>query len=527
MLKMIIIEDEKLEREGLVDFFDWNSMEVQIVGTACDGIEGIELAQKTKPDIIITDIKMPGMNGLDMSNKIKEILPQVKIIILTGYGDFNYAKQAISISVSAYILKPIEEEELISTVKNIVLDYKKSRNTELILSKEYNSEKLKFFMDLLQGKLKIEEFNKNNLNFGINYNEDAEFAIAVIGNIKEDDELFQILISELKNIINENICFLVPIVEKNTIFMCLCIPKKQNIRLEDICGDIVNLIQLKKLSVLIGIGTIEEHIIDIKKSAKNAVKALEYGLFWYDSGIFYYKDILYNINQIGDFITRGNKLSKQLVHAVGCSEDVIVQEVLKEIFELVNENKNVDNKYICNYLYSIIYETSLMLYNLDKNNQKGITSQSEITNKNDFGVPLLKLKSLKLISEYTYNFFENILKIINEKRNNKDENIIKTVIRLIEEGYMRGISLKIIAAQVYLSPNYLGHIFKKYIGKSFNDYLCGFRMEKAKELLKDSNKKISSVSKEIGISNTSYFCMVFKNIYGMAPKEYQEMMLRN
>ena len=113
------------------------------------------------------------------------------------------------------------------------------------------------------------------------------------------------------------------------------------------------------------------------------------------------------------------------------------------------------------------------------------------------------------------------------KRNNKDEHIIKTVVKLIEERYMLGISLKIIATDVYLSPNYLGHIFKKYMEKSFNDYLCEFRMEKAKELLKDSNKKISSISEEIGIPNTSYFCMLFKNIYGMAPKEYQEMMLRN
>ena len=135
MLKMIIIEDEKLEREGLVEFFDWNSMDVEIVGTASDGIEGMELAEKIKPDIIITDIKMPGMNGLDMSKKIKEILPKTKIIILTGYGDFKFAKQAIGISVSAYILKPIEEEELINTIKTIVSECKRNLSRDLILDK--------------------------------------------------------------------------------------------------------------------------------------------------------------------------------------------------------------------------------------------------------------------------------------------------------------------------------------------------------------------------------------------------------
>lgn len=525
MLKMIIVEDEKLEREGLVDFFDWNSMEIEIVGTACDGIEGMELAEKTKPDIIITDIKMPGMNGLDMSKKVKQILPRTKVIILTGYDDFKFAKQAIGLSVSAYILKPIDEDELVSTVKNIVTECKKNQNTELILNKEHYNEKTKFFIELLQGKLQTEKLKEKSLDFGINVSDEAQLVIIAIKPIKEDDESFKRLNFEMKNMIKDSILFLVSNEEEKIIFICVNIQDTGNAGLNIICESIKKNIELRDFPCFMGIGTTVEGMYDIKESALAAQNALEYGLFWSDSGTFYYKDIVYNSDNndegVGEFITIGNKFSKQLMHAVGCSEEATVKELLKEIFEFINKNKNVDKKYIFNYLYNVIYETSLMLYSLDKNNQKGLAE------KNDFGIPLLELKNLKLISEYTYDFFEKVIRVINEKRNNKDENIIKTVLKLTEERYMTGLSLKIIAAEVYLSPNYLGNIFKKYMGKSFNDYLCELRMEKAKELLKDSNKKISTVSKEIGIPNTSYFCMLFKNIYGMAPKEYQEIILRN
>jgi len=526
MLKMIIIEDEKLEREGLVDFFDWNSMGIQIVGTACDGIEGIELALKTKPDIIITDIKMPGMNGLDMSKKIKEILPQTKIIILTGYGDFNFAKQAIGISVSAYILKPIEEDELMNCIKKIVLECTKNETMKLILNKENYSKKIKFFRDLLQGKLEIEDFKKDTLYFGFNDSVEAKFAIIAIRFKEMGEKLFQRITLEMENMIDKNICFLVPYVEKKIIFICLRVVDKRDIMLEDSYKQIIKYIELEEPLFFMGIGTIVENIYDIKESVDAAIKALDYGLFWFESGVFNYKDIAYNKEhnngQVSNFIVVGNTFAKQLVHAVGCLDDGSLKKILKELFEFISESKSVDREYICNYLYNVIYEVSLILYSLDKNNQKGINDK-----KSDFVTPMLKLKNVKLLYEYMYNFFEKVIEIRDEKRNCKDEDIIKSVIKLIKEGYMMGISLKIISAQVYLSPNYLGHIFRKYMGKSFNDYLCAYRMEKAKELLKDSNKKISSVSAEIGIPNTSYFCNLFKNIYGMAPKEYQEMILRD
>jgi YesN/AraC family two-component response regulator len=276
MLKMLIVEDERAAREGLVDFWDWNSLDIEIVGAACDGIEGLELAQSLRPDIIITDIKMPVLHGLDMSKQIKEFLPNVKIIILSGYDDFKFAKEAIGFGANEYILKPVEEEGMLLAINKVIMECKREKDR-----------------------------------------------------------------TEWEN--------------------------KIKYRLEETFG---------------------------------AAKA---------------------------------KL-------------------------------------------------------------------------------LVDFKEGNLIN--------------NQKKNSKEENIANKVIKLIEEKYMEEICLKTIAAEVYLSPNYLGNIFKKAVGKTFNEYLCEYRMQKAKELLSKSNKKVCAVAQEVGIPNISYFCILFKNAYGIAPGEFQNMILR-
>jgi two-component system response regulator YesN len=117
---MLIVEDERWEREGLLDFLDWSGMGIEIVGAAKDGIEGLELALQLKPDIVITDIKMPGLDGLELSKRIKEKLVHTRIVILTGFGEFDFARQAIQYSVSGYVLKPVEEEDMHSVISKVL-----------------------------------------------------------------------------------------------------------------------------------------------------------------------------------------------------------------------------------------------------------------------------------------------------------------------------------------------------------------------------------------------------------------------
>ena len=179
MLKMLIVEDERWEREGLADFLDWNSLGIEVSGLACDGIEGLEQAKIIRPNIIITDIKMPGLDGLKMSGKVREFLPDVKIIVLTGYDDFKLAREAISISANAYILKPVEQNELFEVIKKVstecfsyLSNQEENEKIKELLNKSIKKDANAIFLDILRGKANmhaIREQTFTELFSGMNF----------------------------------------------------------------------------------------------------------------------------------------------------------------------------------------------------------------------------------------------------------------------------------------------------------------------------------------------------------------------
>ncbi|MGE5613721.1 MAG: response regulator, partial [Bacillota bacterium] len=165
MYRLMIVEDEKWEREGLLDFIDWSGMGIEIVGCACNGIDGIKMSELFHPQIIITDIKMPKLDGIQMSRNIRTFLPDAKIIILSGYDDFQYAKQTFDFQAFAYILKPVEKRLLEEVLKDAVsvLERENSRKKELDNLKSQwlkyiKSSETNMFLDMLECKTDYNHF---------------------------------------------------------------------------------------------------------------------------------------------------------------------------------------------------------------------------------------------------------------------------------------------------------------------------------------------------------------------------------
>jgi two-component system response regulator YesN len=541
---MLIVEDERLEREGLVSFLDWNSFDIQIAGTACDGIEGLELAERIKPDIIITDIKMPGMTGIEMSKKIKDFLPRVKIIILTGYDDFKFAREAISFKANDYILKPVEEDEMTDAIKKVITECRREEEMFLqetimkdTIDEGYINAKAKFLMDLIEGNFEHESFVDGGIRFNINLKRNTDLVIIAI-KIQEKENRESKCISRILKKINCDIeeyfqsinmsapgLFSFSNDHNGEIVICIPIIDKDTDVIRRFYSDIINIVKEKHgLRLLFGVGNVVSNPYEIRKSYEGAEESLEFSEFWDVQDIVFYKEVQAirrdSYEKLGEFVTIGNGLSKNLIIAMSSSDKETVFVLLEEIFEYIKLYKNLDKEYISSYLNNIINEASLFIYNINAKTESFMEEYCD-------GIRLFtNLRDLKSMENYMHNFFKKVIGFLNEKRNNKDSNVIRKVIKIIEEKYMKEISLKTIAAEVYLSPNYLGNLFKKSTGKTFNEYLCEYRMERAKELLKQGNKKVSAVAQEVGIFNTSYFCILFKNAYGIAPGEFQEMILR-
>lgn len=536
MLKLLIVEDEKWEREGLVDFLQWKDFAVGQVETACDGIDGIRKAETIRPDIIISDIKMPGMDGISMSKKIREFLPDVKIIILTGYDDFRYAKEAISFKANAYVLKPPEEQEMIPVIRKVVEECKaereKSERENLIreqLNENLGFARVKFLSDLLAGNIETQQIGEQIARFGIQVPLDGIYTVVsakIPVEVRNGFNDTYFVLDIFEKILEAALVFSLPDPNECQVCFCHCSKAGGASLLDSKVSEAYDAIYNEKgYHIIVGIGKSVEQFENISESYSSASQAIDFGIFWSSHNILIYNEISelrYNFAcNSSEFLIRSSFFTKQLVHAVKSSDGDRVSELLNEMFRDIGENRGASRDFIINYLQNIINETSIFLYTLDRINQEAAGNSAGREGM------LSDLPTLESVEVRITAFFQNTLEILTDKKSNKDEQIIKKVVRLIEERYMSDISLKIISGEVYLSPNYLGNIFKKCTGRTFNEYLCEYRMEKAKELLNSPKNKVSWVASKVGIPNTSYFCTIFRNTYGLAPGEYQEMSFMN
>ncbi|MDF2987889.1 MAG: transcriptional regulator [Eubacterium sp.] len=545
MFKLLIVEDERWEREGLVDFIDWESYEIAIAGTACNGIEGLEHALKICPDIIITDIKMPGMDGILMSKKIKEKLPDTKIIILTGYDDFVYAKEAISFNANGYILKNCEEEEMTEVIEKVVRECKKERKrTELennfneIINQNITITRQAFFTNLLEGNYNENEIQRNFDDFGIESKLNDVYTIAVV-KLKDGESgryIQEVLLNREPSpgaaaVLEE----IEHSVEKSKVFslsnfglheMVFCFSNVTINYLEAEMANLVNVISSKyKTDLVVGIGEGVNSVINLRQAYLHARHSLEFRAFWGGTGIeaSHNLDAMYDLfsPDASEFLIRSNYYSKQLIHSIRAMDEERVHSMLEELFQHFHSYKGVSRDMVTNILQSTVNDIFVLIYNLNSSGEQPDLEKYNIYGKAEY------LLEIKIIKDEISQYAKNAISSIGLKKLSKDEQIIKNVLKIIDNKYVNDINLKVIASEVYLSPNYLGQMFKKHTGKSINDYISGFRMERAKELLKLPSEKINTVANKVGIPNASYFCTVFKNLYGIAPGEYQKLVMEN
>jgi len=539
MLKMLIVEDEWLEREGLVNFLDWNSLGIEDPEIACDGIEGIEKARYIRPDIIITDIKMPGMDGLKMSSKIREFLPDVKIIILTGYDDFKLAKEAIDINANAYILKPVEEDEMLTVLERMLNECREDRKKQEekrmlkeLIDGNIAATRRELVLAMLAGNITDEVLNQildmNIVSYYGKYTVIAADLYAggrtgrpgdgLLDPNKMDAEL-------MRDISNCGTYLAAALYDAEG--MALLITKQKSESegapedaLESAAA-VIGHLSGKGYEAVAGVGLTTDCITGLHLSCRQAKEALNYGLFWKDRKVTGYLELEKiqrdGASKVADFLARGNYFTKQLMHALRAADSGRMLNLLEDLYQFINSSRWTDINIIKNYFFSLLNETHLLFQGADFSETEA-GAPGEI-----FHIPA----DICSIREYVSGLFKRLLDTIQERRNNKVEYVINRVEQIISEKYSSDINIKSIANEIYLSPNYLGSVFKKCTGKSLVDYICQYRMEKAKELLQSPKSKVSQVAKDVGIPNTTYFCTLFKEMYGITPGEYQEILLQS
>jgi len=536
MFKVMIIDDEPIIRKGIKSILNWKKFDCEICAEASDGEEGKILIERYRPDILITDIRMPGLDGLKMINEVRDLVPECKIIVLTGYRDFDYVQEALKLGVFDFVLKPSRIEELTSIIQRAVDELKRLRNRTEEFNKlkrlfEQNIPVLreKFLYDLMYEIYpNSEEILPRAELLGINI---TDFFLLVV-EIDNDDEngkpgqyeknlyLFGI-INTFMDVFSDSFDVIsIPLKDSGVAFILKgADDSRQCINLiSDKCNYLQELlINCFGFTVTIAVSSEGNGIMQLPQKFRECQEALERKFYLGNDSVIFYKD-LNGFLKFEDYSLL-DKYQKLLLAGIKTGNGTIVIKRIEDIAAYINSLENPNMEYLKNFYWGIItYINNIRLSVAEASNEPRVESINIISLHN----MISKSENINELNELLKEVSLSITAKINNYNSKSIKLILRNALDYIHEHYSEQLTLNDVAEHVYVSPSYLSRMFKKELGKNFVDYLNGLRIEKAKELLMDPKYKTYEVAEIVGIPDAHYFSRLFKKYEGVSPTEYRD-----
>ncbi|MGB4589965.1 MAG: response regulator [Clostridiaceae bacterium] len=535
MLKVVIADDEDRICRLIVKLIDWDALEMNVVGIAHNGIEAIELIKTLLPDIVITDIRMPGYDGLDMIMKAKEINEAIEFIIISGYGQFEYAQKALRYGVSDYLLKPIKKEELEKTLQKIKETLKDKRGMlsleekhDLQIRNEQEEKRYAFLSNLLlldeeqEEDFELEKVNQEHFFFFkpgalqfLNLKVDCDMRLLNNNRKPLEEKVGEILELAFKDLVYE-ISYLF---EDSSFIILLNYDGKQSQALTKKYGDLIKELQTTRpisndMAFTLGVGAVVNSIGKLGLSYETSRWAVEERIL---KGSFHVLEIgerketdLISSEIINDFYLKFSQKVERL--------DIQgTAKVLEELKENILRLKNVSGHEIIHITKEIC---NLYTFTLRKSKFRimdGITFLNEFENKCN------SCKNLDMVFHTLQKSIATSMQDIMEEKTIMDSKPIRDAKRYMESNYMKNLTLDEVSGIIGFSASYFSSMFKKETGVSFIEYISDVRISRAKELLKESDLRVSDVCEMVGYSDVKYFTKSFIKHTGLKPNEFRKI----
>ena len=544
MLKIFLAEDEVVVRETIKRMIPWEELGFELVGEAADGEMALPLLIRQQPDLLITDIKMPFMDGLTLARLAKKEIPGLKVVILSGYDDFNYAKQAIGIGVEDYLLKPITKNALIERLSEIRSRYEHEKTQKEYYEKfqremqayEKNSSR-DFFEALVDGSMDMMEVYKRAEKLGLDIVAEAYNVLIFTMNCDEDfsgqrDEYSSWEAESLELLENFFAGHSSAMLFRSNIFSYGVLLKGQRETIEEntrACVDEIRKIlsrQDGRREWFLAVGQSVERLSQIQKSYHTASRAFSQR-YLYDENILYYDEMETMEHPGGQAETEDNAyLQKVDVNALN---PAILQKFLSNGLQEETEN------FVKDYFYAIGQEPmeSLVFRNYVILNVrfsvisfiKGLGCDTNEMESADTEEVLAESgKNMESAIAYAKKMISQAIEIRDQNSGNKKRSILRTAVDFIDSHYMdEEISLNTVANVANVSSNHFSALFSQNMGQTFIEYLTTLRMNKAKELLRCTGMRSSEIAGEIGYKDAHYFSYLFKKTQGMTPSDYRKV----
>ncbi len=509
--KLLIVDDESTMRKGIAEYMNWNLIDCEVAGTASDGLEAIAFLGKHDVDIIITDIRMPEADGLAVAKYVFENCPEKKVILLTGYADFEYAKTAIQYKVSAFILKPTNKKELFEAVQAAQNQLLTSKHTDSITREKTAFLKEQFLLEMTDHPYQP-QFAEKLQQYGISLLSYYIAAFRLIPYNEDIRALKKIIIDEKKNAY----CY-----RYNNLIITIYFYNDPEIILKN-CNEIEAITRmLDSREISVGISRFHDTPAGFRQAVTEAIRALTLN-FYAENNVSFFSE---EVNEDCDLTAENSLDLFQFENLLLDWQFQDAETLLWNLFAKFKQNfvNAQDVKTICAQIYYIC--SRITIKRSSKLNPEIHVADLDAIAKS---APLSAeyLNTIRMANDI-FTLEQAVTKMFHALKHSLQDTagipgqLAEKAMKYIEENITADLSLEQIADALHISASHLSRTFKKAAGISLTDYINQYRINKAKELLRGTDIYIYAISEMVGYHDATYFSSMFKKLVGVSPSEYR------
>lgn len=535
-IKVFLVEDEMVIRRGIKNSIDWEKEGYIFCGEASDGELAYPMIIKEKPDILITDIRMPFMDGLELCKLVKKELPNIKILILSGYDEFDYAKEAIRLGVTEYLLKPISSGKLLEALNGVSESIRREKEDKDLVRKYMEEmrentehEKQKFFEQMIAGNLSMADALETGKKYEMNLSAGMYNLLLFRFTLGEENRKSGELLGEAEYAIEKLTERLEYVFEfqrgvEGWEFLLMADNEEQmSERVKELSKDLEEIMKnYSTIAYFGGIGQPVARLRELEESFREAERALAARFTMELNRIISVEDIrmAQNVDTLDDIeITSFGEIEKTRTMLEKFLNTGAEDEIDEFVDVYINELPEENLKSVLMRQYIIMDAYIVMMSFCEK--IEGIEGEMQAQSE-ELKNSMKTSQTLEEIKNYIRMLLKKIIGVRDTISGRRYSDIIEIAKDQIRKTYMSDeISLNTIAAEVGVSPSYFSSIFSKEMGKTFVEYLTEIRMDRAKELLMCSSMKTSEIGYEVGYKDPHYFSYIFKKTQNCTPKEFR------
>ena len=523
---VLLVDDEEEVLQVIKKKINWEGLGFSVIGYADNGVKALEMVEEYQPDVVMTDIKMPYMDGMELAKRIKSGYPATKILIFTGFDEFEYAKEAVHLEVEEYILKPVNSVELtnVFTQLKIKLDQEISEKRNAEILKNYYMESLpflktNFYSTLIEGRIHENEVEKYLADYQITFTGPFYCCLVIhTSSTQVSKNMNPVLLAisvqkQAKEYLAERWkvkCFSYL---GNTVMIAQLSNENEISELTDECDRFCRYARrMIDAVVTVGVGCVCSDVLDLSQSYNSAREAVSYRALYGAVRAINIKEIA--PQEMGEFeMPNDAELSRLLKMIRFNSEEEVKQEADRYISRLFQAAKSLQQHHIA------VMELVSVMYRFASNHD--ITVSAFSGDMRELYGKLLEMEpdSLrKWFTELCLSFREYLI----STRNKSTKTFVQKAQEYVRSHYMEAeLSLDSMCEELGVSNSYFSTIFKKETGNSFISYLTNYRMDQAARRLLETNEKSYMIAKEVGYTDPNYFSYVFKRRFGVSPSKYR------